>query len=153
MPKQLSEHFTLEELVLSQTAARSGIDNTAPKEIVQNLRELARVLEQVRTLLGGVPILISSGYRCPELNRAIGGSKSSAHMRGLAADFTAPSFGTVLQVARKVAASDIGFDQVIHEYGSWVHIGLANIGEEPRLQRLSIFRNTGYLKGIVTSPA
>jgi zinc D-Ala-D-Ala carboxypeptidase len=153
MPRQLSEHFTLDELVLSQVAARSGIDNTASKQIVQNLRELARVLEQVRTLLGDVPILISSGYRCPELNAAIGGSKSSAHMKGLAADFTAPAFGTVLQVARKVAASDIAFDQVIHEYGSWVHVGLANSGEEPRLQRLSIFRNTGYLKGIVTSPA
>ncbi len=153
MPKSLSEHFTLEELILSQTAARKGIDNTPSATIVQKLRKLAGALEEVRSLLGGVPILVSSGYRCPELNEAVGGATNSAHMDGLAADFTAPAFGTVMQVARKIAASDIAYDQLIHEYGTWVHIGLAKDGVEPRSQKLSIFKGTGYLNGIVGKPS
>jgi hypothetical protein len=147
MATNLSDHFTLEELVLSQTAAREGIDNTPSPEIVENLRRLAGVLEEVRNLLGGVAILISSGYRSPALNRAVKGANKSAHMDGLAADFTAPRFGTVLEVANKIAASSIAYDQLIHEFGSWVHIGLAVSGA-PRRENLSIFTGTGYLSGI-----
>ena len=149
MPKQLSEHFTLEEMVISQTAARKGIDNTPTPEIVANLKKTAALLEEVRALLG-VPILVSSGYRCPALNKAVGGAKASAHMLGLAADFTAPAFGTVLQVAKKIAASNIAFDQIIHEYGTWVHIGLRE--GEPRREKLSIFTGTGYLPGLISKP-
>jgi zinc D-Ala-D-Ala carboxypeptidase len=153
MPKSLSEHFTLEEFVISQIAVRKEIDNTPSADIVRNLRRLAAILENIRSFLGGVFILISSGYRSPALNTAVGGSAKSAHMLGLAADFTAPSFGTVIQVARKISGSDISYDQLIHEYGSWVHIGLANNGVEPRKQNLSIFKGTGYLKGIVGKPS
>jgi zinc D-Ala-D-Ala carboxypeptidase len=153
MPKSLSEHFTLEEFVISQIAVRKEIDNTPSADIVRNLRRLAAILENIRSFLGGVFILISSGYRSPPLNTAVGGSAKSAHMLGLAADFTAPSFGTVIQVARKISGSDISYDQLIHEYGSWVHIGLANNGVEPRKQNLSIFKGTGYLKGIVGKPS
>ena len=133
-------------MVLSQTAARKDIDNTPTPEIVANLRLTVATLEEIRTLLG-VPILVSSGYRSPALNKAVGGSKSSAHMQGLAADFTAPGFGTVLQVARKIAASDIAYDQLIYEFGSWVHIGLGTGAF--RQQDLSIFTGTGYLPGII----
>ena len=80
----------------------------------------------------------------------VGGSKISAHMQGLAADFTAPGFGTVLQVARKIAASEIAYDQLIYEFGSWVHIGLST--GHPRQQNLSIFTGTGYLPGIIQKP-
>jgi hypothetical protein len=153
MPRNLSEHFTLEELIISQTAARLGIDNTPSADIMRNLRKLAGVLEEVRSQLDDVSILVSSGYRCPELNKAVRGSKSSAHMDGLAVDFTAPAFGTVIQVARKIAASDLSYDQLIHEYGAWVHIGLAKDGVEPRRQKLSIFKGTDYLNGIVGKPA
>lgn len=106
----------------------------------------------MRTLLGGVPIIISSGYRSPALNRRVKGARASAHMLGLAADFTVPTAGTVLQVARSIAASHIEFDQVIHEYGSWVHLGLAAAGSPSRRETLSIFRGTGYLAGLVKSP-
>jgi zinc D-Ala-D-Ala carboxypeptidase len=153
MSKKLSEHFTLEELILSQTAARKGIDNTPPALIIRELRKLAAALEEIRTLLGGVPIFVSSGYRSPELNAAVGGAKHSAHMDGLAADFTAPAFGIVIQVARKIATSDIAYDQLIHEYGAWVHISLAKDGVEPRRQELSIFKGTGYLNGIIEKPS
>ncbi|MDP1621191.1 MAG: D-Ala-D-Ala carboxypeptidase family metallohydrolase [Bacteroidales bacterium] len=152
MSNKLSEHFTQDELTFSQTAARKGIDNTPSPEILQNLKRLALELEEVRSLLGGNGIRISSGYRCNELNTQIGGSKTSAHMTGLAADFTVPAFGSVLEVAQAIAASNIQFDQLIHEYGTWVHIGLAAQGAAPRRQLLSIFKGTGYLPGIVSNP-
>jgi hypothetical protein len=73
-------------------------------------------------------------------------------MAGLAADFTAPGYGTVVQVARRIAASNLRYDQLIHEYGSWVHIGLAPRRGKPRRRNLSIFKGTGYLGGIITKP-
>ena len=152
MGKKLSEHFTVEELIFSQTAMRKGIDNTPAPEIVRNLRRLAGVLEEVRALLDA-PVVISSGYRSPALNRAVGGAMNSAHMRGLAADLTVPDAGAVLQVARRIAASNIAYDQLILEYGSWVHVALADDGASPRRQDLSIFKGTGYLPGIVAKPA
>jgi zinc D-Ala-D-Ala carboxypeptidase len=152
MPNKLTEHFTLEELVISQTAERKGIDNSPSAEIIKNLTRVASLLEEVRVLLGTVPILISSGYRSPDLNKAIGGSKKSAHMAGLAVDFTAPGYGSVLQVAKKIASSSVPFDQVIYEYGSWVHLGLSALGTEPRRQELTIFRGAGYLNGLISAP-
>ena len=150
MARHLSRHFTLDELIASQTAARHGIDNTPPPGVVRNLRRLAALLEKIRKLLGGTPILVSSGYRCAALNAAVGGARASAHMAGLAADFTAPDYGSVVQVARRIAESNLRYDQLIHEYGAWVHIGLAPGRGKPRRQNLSIFKGTGYLKGIVT---
>jgi hypothetical protein len=152
MPTRLSPHFTLEELTTSQTAAREGIANTPDAAARRNLARLAATLEAVRALLGGVPILVSSGYRSPALNRRVKGVRNSRHMDGLAADFTAPAFGSVLQVARAIAASSIDYDQVIHEYGAWVHLGLAPADGVPRREALSIFRGTGYLAGIVKAP-
>ena len=68
---QLTAHFSLEELIASETATRSGIDNTPPSELMPNLRALADGLEKVRAALGGRPIHINSGYRCPALNKAV----------------------------------------------------------------------------------
>lgn len=119
---QLSEHFTLEEMTASDVAIRKGIDNTPTPEIVANLTELAGFLEQVRELLG-CPMHINSGYRSPKVNAAVGGSSTSAHMTGQAADFVAPDFGTPQQIAHHIAASEIPFDQLIYE-GTWVHFGI-----------------------------
>jgi hypothetical protein len=151
--RRLSRHFTLEELTASRIAAREGIDNTPAPAVRRNLRRLARVLEQVRSLLGGAPILVSSGYRSPALNAAVGGSRASAHTAGLAADFTAPAYGPPLEVARRIAASNLRYDQLIYEYGVWVHLGLAPGRRKPRRQNLSIFKGTGYLPGIVSRAA
>lgn len=118
----LTPHFTLEELIFSETALRKGIDNSPSEEVKANLSELALTLEKVRELLG-VPLHINSGYRGPKLNAAIGGSTTSAHMTGQAADFIAPQFGTPKDIAIEIAASDIEFDQLIFE-GAWVHIGI-----------------------------
>lgn len=118
---RLSRHFTLEELTLSQTASRKGIDNTPSLEVVAHLTRLAYCMEQVRALLGG-PVRVTSGYRSPALNVAIGGAKNSAHMSGYAADFVCPSFGSPLEIVKAIAASSIKFDQCIQEGGAWVHI-------------------------------
>ena len=117
----LSEHFSLDELTASQEATRHSINNTPSEKVVENLRMLAALLEQVRTLLGGHSIRISSGFRSLVLNRHIGSFDTSAHVRGYAADFTCPAFGTPLEVAKEIAESNLKFDQFIYE-GTWVHI-------------------------------
>jgi len=133
---RLSANFTLDELVASQTAARLGIDNTPPDPVFLNLVHLAYFLEDVRTLLGH-PILISSGYRCESLNKAIGGARNSHHMRGLAVDFICPGYGDPLSVCKAIAASPLAYDQCIHEFGRWVHLG---IDDAPRRQNLTARR-------------
>ena len=117
----LSEHFTLDELTASQEATRHSINNKPNEKAVENLRMLAALLEQVRTLLGSHSIRISSGYRSLALNRAIGSGDTSAHVRGYAADFTCPAFGKPIEVAKKIAESNLKFDQLIYE-GTWIHI-------------------------------
>lgn len=140
----LSKHFTLAEMTVSQEASRRGIDNTPGLEVVDNLRWTASLLEELRDLLGH-PILISSGYRSPKLNSAIGGSKSSQHVQGLAADFICPGFGDPYEVSNAISQSTIKYDQLIHEYGRWVHI---SISDAPRRQDMSIFRAGDYQSGI-----
>lgn len=118
----LSEHFTLEELVASQIAARRRIDNRPTPAIVENLRRVAATLEQVRTLVDR-PVTVSSGYRSPALNAAAGGARESAHLQGLAADITVSGMAPK-DLAKAIIKADIEFDQLIYE-GTWVHIGLA----------------------------
>ena len=118
----MTEHFSLDEFTASQEATRHGINNKPSAKVVENLRMLAALLEQVRELLGGNSIRISSGYRSLALNRHIGSSDTSAHVRGYAADFTCPSFGTPITVAKKIAESNLKFDQLICEGNAWIHI-------------------------------
>lgn len=144
-PMQLSPNFSLGELVYSETAEQSGIDNTPPAEIVENLKRLAAGLEAVRALLGA-PLEISSGYRCPALNEAVGGSASSQHVLGLAADFACPAFGSPLEVAQAIQRSGMEFDQCILEYGRWVHLSFS---DAPRGRLLTIYdEKEGYLAGL-----
>ena len=145
---KLSPHFSLSEFTLSQTAIRKGINNDPTSEVLGNLKVLCtRVLEPVRALLGH-PMFITSGYRCPALNGAIGGSPNSAHIKGLAADFVCPMFGKPRDIAELIMAKDIEYDQMIYE-GGWVHISTAN---EPRRETLTaLFEPDGvvYRVGIV----
>ncbi len=117
----LTEHFSLAELTASATAQRLGIDNHPGLEIISHLTQLAVQLERVRHALGDNPLIISSGYRCPELNQAVGGARRSAHMEGWAVDFTCPGFGSPLQIVKALAATGLPFDTLIQE-GRWVHI-------------------------------
>jgi hypothetical protein len=114
----LSEHFTLSELTHTST----GLDNTPPPDVVLHLTKTAYGLEEVRTLLGDNPIRVSSGYRSPAVNRKVGGAQDSQHLTGCAVDFTCPAFGTPEDIVREIVASDIAFDQCIHEFKRWVHI-------------------------------
>jgi zinc D-Ala-D-Ala carboxypeptidase len=137
---QLTEHFTLEEFTDSQTAARMGINNVPPQGSPErkNLLRTAEVMEEVRTLLNNKPVLISSGYRSPQVNAAVGGSKSSAHMSGLAADFSCPGFGTPKAICKHLEhhMKTLGIDQLIYEYDTWVHLGLT--AGTPRHQAMTI---------------
>jgi zinc D-Ala-D-Ala carboxypeptidase len=147
---QLSRHFTLSELTISETAARKGLNNVPPAKELANLARLAGVLEQVRALVNR-PIVVTSGYRSKAVNKAIGGSTTSAHMSGLAADINCPPL-TAKQFAQKINASGVQFDQLILEFpdgagGGWVHIGLSE--GPPRRQTLTIRKGTGYVEGIV----
>lgn len=149
---QLSEHFTLAEYVTSETAARRGIDNT-PREaqVLANLRRMAAVMEEVRLLLGAA-IIVTSGYRCLELNSAIGSKPSSAHVVGLATDFIAPAFGVPYDVCRAIEphVPRLGIDQLIYEH-TWVHIGLR--AAEARHQVMTLKPGGTYVAGIVLKGA
>ena len=151
MSEMLSEHFSLDEFIFSQTAVRQGIDNTPPPDVLRNLKHLAQQLEVVRAALG-VPMLISSGYRCDALNQAVGGARNSDHKTGLAVDFTAPKFGDVLTTAKAVAKCGVKFDQVIYEYGRWVHLSVPAPDEQhARMQELSIMAAGRYTPGLGTA--
>jgi zinc D-Ala-D-Ala carboxypeptidase len=116
----LTAHFTLDELVHSDDAVKDGIDNTPPASVVDHLQLLAVGLESVRTLLSNAPMHISSGYRCPQLNRA----EHGANVSGFAADFECPTFGTPIKIVEFLEKSGLKFDQLIQE-GTWVHISFA----------------------------
>lgn len=132
----LSPHFTLEELSFSELALRQGFDNVPPANLVPNLAELAlALLEPVRILLG-VPLHINSGYRSPEVNAAIGGATTSAHMEGRAADFV-PIGRNILEAFHDLRiAEGLPYDQLIFECAAWIHIAIAPDHVEPRREAL-----------------
>lgn len=138
---RLSTHFTLAEAIHSETATRKGIDNTPFPEILANMGEAADGMEQVRELLA-TPIFVSSWYRSPKLNAAIGGSATSAHVHGYAVDFTAPGFGSPIEVCEAIQKSNIKYDQLIYE-GTWVHISFA-----PEMRQVAM--SATFLGGRVT---
>jgi len=151
MPTEmLSPHFTLDEFLASQTASREGIDNKpATQQHYDNLKRTAQVMEQVRAILGNRPILVSSGYRSPALNAAVGGASSSAHCSGLACDFQCPGFGTPHDICKMLEphVKELGIDQLIDEYPptGWVHVGLS--AGDPRCQVCTI-DSGGFRLGI-----
>lgn len=121
MKQKLSDNFYLEEMVASDYALRNGLDNTPSPTTLERLTQTAKQMEKVRELLNNNPIRINSGYRSPTLNRAIGGSATSAHCLGYAVDFVCDNFGTPYEIVALLANSDLQFDQLIYEH-TWVHI-------------------------------
>jgi hypothetical protein len=131
----LSPHFTLEEL--THTDHRE-LDNTPNQNEINNLQRLANFLEEVKTALGGKPVMISSGFRCKALNDAVGSKDSSQHRIGAACDFRVPGM-TPDEVVRAIIASGIGYDQIIREFDRWTHVSIPNTPEaKPRKQALII---------------
>ncbi len=136
------------EMVRSNTATRKEIDNTPNPVAEENLRNLCKfVLQPLRDHLG-VPIRINSGYRCSELNEEIGGSKNSQHMEGRAADIDVPGY-TPLEVANAIVELGLPFDQLIHEFRSWVHVSYDDDRDRrAQLTALKVNGKTQYINGL-----
>ena len=135
---QLSNNFSLEELTASETAARNNWDNTPNATELSNLVRLAAFLEEVKTVLGGKPVMINSAFRAKLINDAVGSKDSSQHRVGCAADIRVPNM-TPDEVVKAVIASGIEYDQIIREFDRWTHISIPNNPEDkPRQQALII---------------
>ena len=138
----ISEHITEAEAFKSQTATRKGIDNTTTDpEVLANMKHVAELFEQIRANFGK-PIGISSFYRSPALNKAVGGAKTSQHVKGEAIDIDADIFGGVKNSEIFAFAKTLDFDQLLWEFGdanepAWVHISRKPIGKN-RKQILTI---------------
>jgi len=131
----LSEHFTLEEL--THTDHRE-LDNTPNDAEMANLVRLADFLEEVKTVLGGKPVMVNSAFRSKAVNDAVGSKDTSQHRIGCAADLRIPGM-TPDEVVRAIIASGIGYDQVIREFDRWTHVSISNKdGDKPRRQALII---------------
>ena len=139
LSRRLSPNFTLAEMV--RTSHRN-VENTPGSDAVLRLEQLCvEFLEPCRSVFG--PLWITSGYRSPELNAAIGGSATSAHVHGCAADFVPIHAGvlTVDIVGWIAYGSGLEFDQAIDEYSrtaNWIHLGMAKPGRQPRKQALTM---------------
>ena len=138
----LSPHFTLEEL--THTDHRQ-FDNTPNESELANLKRLAAFLEEVKTVLGGKPVMINSAFRSKQVNDAVGSKDTSQHRIGCAADIRVPGM-TPDEVVKNVIASGLPYDQIIREFynpeakaGGWTHISVPNTKEmTPRRQALII---------------
>lgn len=131
----LSEHFTLEELTITD---HRQFDNTPNATEMDNLIRLAGFLEQVKEVLGGKPIMVNSAFRSKQVNDAVGSKDTSQHRIGCAADIRVPSM-TPDEVVKAVIASGIGYDQIIREFDRWTHISVPNTKDmTPRRQALII---------------
>lgn len=126
---QLTEHFTLSEFVRSETAENKHIDNTPSQEVVDNLRALCRnILEPARVAFGA-PIYITSGYRCPALNKAVGGKPTSQHLRGEAADLQVRGVKNLRSLYKII--DHLPHDQLLYESNGttkWLHISFRQFG-------------------------
>jgi hypothetical protein len=142
---QLSEHFTLDEATYSETAIRMGINNQPDERQLANMTTAAQKMEEVRNVTGA--LRVNSWLRLPDVNVAVGGSKVSSHMDGWAIDCSSIAH-TPYELCQLVLKAGIKFDQMIHEYGRWMHISFA---PEMRQQELTIYKPEGkYKPGIWT---
>lgn len=133
---KLTEHFSLEEFTLSSKALSMGDANTPTPEHLANLRHLAARMEEVRALFGR-PIEITSGYRNPAVNAAVGGVPNSAHALGFAADFHVDGMSD-LESAKVIRDSPLKFDQLIYEKNRCVHLSV-----DPNRLRRQVLRQPG----------
>ena len=139
----LTKHFTLEELTFSETAERNGWDNTPNDAELENLKRLAEFLEEVKAALGGRPVMVSSGFRCKQVNDAVNSRDTSQHLLACAVDFRVPKL-TPDEVVRIIISAGLPYDQVIREFatptgGGWTHVSIPNTPDaKPRNQALII---------------
>ena len=140
---KVSPHISWSEMLHTEHREFIAQQENPPREIQGNLVRLCRdLLEPVRDLTG--PLRVSSGYRCPELNAAIGGAKTSRHMAGLAADLWPLECGLVDAYERIAGAGLWSLDQIILEYGRWIHAGMNYVSSAARGQLLMIWEPGKY---------
>lgn len=145
---KLSDHFTLSEMTRSGTAEKRGLDNTPDNAAIEALKALCEnVLEPLRVEIGK-PIRVNSAYRAPEVNAAVGGSKTSQHCKGEASDVEIDGMPNI-ELAQKVIDMGLPFDQLILEFytpgepnSGWVHVSHKLNGEQ-RGQVLTAARVNG----------
>jgi len=131
----LTPHFSLEELTVTDHREFDNIPNSSE---INNLKRLAEMLEEVKTLLGGKPIIVNSAFRSKQVNDAVGSKDTSQHRIGCAADIRVPGV-TPDEVVKAVIASGIAYDQIIREFNSWTHVSVPNNPSgTPRKQALII---------------
>ena len=138
----ITPHFTLEELTASETAERNGWDNNPNGYERENLARLADLLEQVKVVLGGKPIMVNSAFRSKQVNDAVGSKDTSQHRLGCAADIRVPGM-TPDQVVKAVISSGINFDQIIREFDRWTHISVPNTVDTPARKQALIIDKSG----------
>jgi putative chitinase len=135
----LTEHFTLEEL--THTDHREL--NNEPNELeIENIKRLAAFLEEVKTVLGGKPVMVNSAFRSKAVNDAVGSKDTSQHRIGCAADIRVPGM-TPDQVVKAVLSSDLQYDQIIREFDRWTHISIPNKKDTPARKQALIIDRTG----------
>lgn len=147
---ELSVNFSLAEFERSQTAARMGLDNHAPEWAVDNLQRLCQTLLQPLRDQVGV-IYLSSGYRSEKLNQCIGGSPTSQHCYGQAADIHAAGLSPH-DLCRAIIRLELPFDQVILEFGEWAHVSVATTNHRARGNILTASKQGGrtvYTAGLI----
>lgn len=146
----LSHNFTLDMLTRSETAKRKSIPNMPGPLELERLKALCNTILEPLLQRYGAKMIVTSGYRSTELNRAIGGAKSSQHMKGEAADVVVAGV-TPLTVCRWIE-KNLRFDQLIHEYGDWTHVSTAT---KPRKEMLTCYKKAGktvYVPGLIEIP-
>ena len=147
---QLTKHFDLAQLTRSSVAQARGLSNEPPPELLPRLILTAEMLERIRSTLDA-PVIVTSGYRSPQVNIAVGGATSSDHTQGHAADIVAPMFGTPYDIARRLAplVSTLGIGQIILEGikgKRWVHVSTHT--PEKAINRIITITDSGVLVGI-----
>lgn len=141
----LTKHFKLEEMIFSEYAVRNNIDNKPSQEIINALRDTCiKILEPLRAELI-VPIKITSGYRCEELNKLIGGSKTSQHCFGQAVDIQVQCM-TAEELFQRIISMKLPFDQIIQEFDSWVHCSYRANPRGEKLRATKVKGKTIYEK-------
>lgn len=135
----LTPHFTYEELTHTDHRELDNIPDDAAR---QNLYRLADFLEQIRALLNGKPIMVTSAYRSKAVNDAVGSKDTSQHRIGCAADIRVPGM-TPDQVVRAITASALPFDQVIREFDRWTHVSIPNTPDTAARRQALIIDKTG----------
>lgn len=145
---KLSQNFTLDEFTQSASAKRLGISNEPTPEIIANLQLLVtNVLQPLRTALGH-SIKVTSGYRSPAVNKAVGGVKSSQHSEGKAVDIVVEGVAPY-DVVKFLMSMNIEFDQAIQEFGEWTHISYdLHSNREQVLTAKKVDGKTIYLSGL-----